>query len=337
MREVYEKYNVFEDKHAKELGVMPLIEKAYKNGEGVNLPAVQYDPLEMMKTSNFNEPSGRKRWVQCRIYPTKDEGGRILNLVHIEEDITERKEAEEQVSILKSELLHSARVGGMVELTAALAHEINHPLGSILNNASAAKRFLENKSPDLDEIREIISDIISEDKRASDVIKKLRDFMKKKDTEYEPLNINSIIRGVLKLTNSEIVIDNISLTKQLRKKLPKLNGDRVQLQQVLLNLIINAIDAMKESKVKNLCISTDKNDSQDIVVCVADSGTGFDESKKDSLFKPFFTTKKEGMGLGLSLNRTIINAHGGEIWAENNKDGGASFFIKLPINKDELS
>ncbi|MHC4962320.1 MAG: PAS domain S-box protein [Planctomycetota bacterium] len=264
------------------------------------------------------------------------EEGKLINTTAMVRDITERKQAEKQMDILKSELLHATRVDTMVELTAALAHEINHPLGSILNNANAAKRFLEHKEPDLDEIREIIGDIISEDKRAGDVIAKLRSLMKKADIEYAQLEINTVIEGVLKLTNSEIVFNHISLSKQFEENLPKLKGDSIQLQQVFLNLIMNAMDAMRDSQVKHLTISTSQHDAQFILVCVTDSGAGFDENEKDNLFKPFFTTKKEGMGMGLSVIKTIINAHGGDIWPENNQDGGASFFVKLPIDMKEL-
>lgn len=263
------------------------------------------------------------------------EEGKLINITAMVRDITKRKQAEKQMDILKLELLHATRVDTMVELTAALAHEINHPLGSILNNANAAKRFLEHKEPDLDEIREIIGDIISEDKRAGDVISKLRSLMKKTDIEYTQLEINTVIEGVLKLTNSEIVFNHISLSKQFEENLPTLKGDSIQLQQVFLNLIMNAIDAMRDSQVKHLSISTSQNNSQFILVCVMDSGTGFDENKKDHLFKPFFTTKKEGLGMGLSVIKTIVNAHCGDIWPENNPDGGASFFVKLPIYMKE--
>jgi two-component system sensor kinase FixL len=210
-------------------------------------------------------------------------------------------------------------------------------LGSILNNANAAKRFLKSKKPDLDEIRDIIADIISEDRRASDIMQKLRALMKKTEAEFSPLKINDIMDEVLNLMHSEIVIKKISLSKQLAKKLPKVNGERIQLQQAFLNLIINAIDAMKGCKVKNLHISIAKHDAKSIIICVRDSGTGFDEKNKDSLFKPFFTTKREGLGMGLSVNKTIVNSHGGDIWVENNKEGGASFLITLPVYKEQSS
>jgi PAS domain S-box-containing protein len=271
-------------------------------------------------------------WFLMRVMPLVGSEDGVF-IAH--SDITERKQAEKALSQLRDELIHATRVGTLAEFTGALAHEINHPLGSILNNANAAKRFLDNDNPDMDEIREIIDDIICEDRRANEVIQKLRALMKKADSNYSRLNMNDIIEEVLSLTNSELVIENISLSKKLQENLPEVKGDRTQLQQVLLNLIINAADAMKTSKVKNLCVSTGKRDSQNIVVSVTDSGVGIDENKKDSLFKPFFTTKKHGLGMGLSVDKTIIKAHEGEIWAENNKEGGAAFFVSLPICKDK--
>jgi two-component system sensor kinase FixL len=242
------------------------------------------------------------------------------------------------MNFLRSELLHTTRTGTMAELTGALAHELNHPLGSILNNANAAKRFLRNESPDLDEIREIIDDIISEDKRARDVMQKLRALMKKSEVVFNQININNIIEEVIILTHSELIIENITLSKQLGKRLPPILGDRIQLQQVFLNLIINAKDAMKECIEKKLHISTTVDDPDNILVCVRDSGTGIEADKAEKLFKPFFTTKQEGMGMGLSVNKTIIESHDGKIWSENNEDRkGASFFIKFPIYKEKSS
>jgi signal transduction histidine kinase len=140
-----------------------------------------------------------------------------------------------------------------------------------------------------------------------------------------------IIEEVLKLTQSDLIIKNISVSKRLGKNLPTLKGDYVQLQQVFLNLIINATDAVKESKMKKIHISTAKQDSEGIIVCVEDFGTGFDEKDKDKLFDPFFTTKKEGMGMGLSVVKTIVKSHGGDVWAENNEKRGASFFVRFQI------
>ena len=315
-------------------------EKYYANPEDYDrVGSLQQDAIRRGEDVISTEVMARRK--DGKVIPVEltatfyKEEGKLINITAMVRDITERKQAEKKMDILKSELLHATRVDTMVELTAALAHEINHPLGSILNNANAAKRFLEHKEPDLDEIREIIGDIISEDKRAGDVIAKLRSLMKKTDIEYTQLDINTVIEGVLKLTNSEIVFNQISLSKRFEENLPKLNGDSIQLQQVFLNLIMNAMDAMRDSQVKHLTISTSQHDAQFILVCVMDSGAGFDENEKDHLFKPFFTTKKEGMGMGLSVIKTIVNAHCGDIWPENNQDGGASFFVKLPIDMKE--
>ncbi len=256
--------------------------------------------------------------------------GFVINLGY---DITERRKSEEDMRLLRSELLHTTRVLTMGEFTGALAHELNHPLGSILNNANAAKRVLEQEEPDLNEIRDIIADIISEDKRASNVIQRLRDLMKKTEIELSPLAMNDVIEEVIGLIHSDLVIKNISLSTQLTKKLPEVTGDRVQLQQVFLNLIINATDAMKTSKEKHLHISTAKNGGQGVIVCVKDSGSGFDQKEKDNVFEPFFTTKKEGMGMGLPIAQTIIKALHGEIWVENNEEGGASLFVTLPASE----
>ena len=249
-------------------------------------------------------------------------------------DITERVQAEEELSRLRSELLHATRTSTMVELTAALAHEINHPLGSILNNANAAKRMLDGNDPDLNEIRDIITDIIAEDLRAYDVIQKLKSLMKKSEIELQPIQINDTINDVIKFLRSELVIKDISLSTNMDEKLAKVNCDRTHLQQIFLNLILNSFEAMKNRKNRNLYISTAYKDAGNIIITIKDSGTGIDESNKDLIFKPFFTTKKEGMGMGLAISKTIIDTHCGNIWAENNEEEGATFFITLPIYKE---
>jgi PAS domain S-box-containing protein len=249
-------------------------------------------------------------------------------------DITELKRSEEQMSQLRSELVHTSRTHAMGEMTAALAHELNHPLGSILNNANAARRFLEQDNPDLDEIRDIINDIISEDRRASEVMKKVRNMVKKSDVGLAPVKINSVIEDVLKLTHSEFIIEDVSLSKQLAKNLPRVSGECIQLQQVFINLIMNAMDAMRESQTKELHLSTARHDADNVVVCIKDTGCGLSDKGQANLFEPFFTTKEEGMGMGLSVTKTIVKAHGGAIWAENNEGVGASFFFTLPRSEE---
>jgi C4-dicarboxylate-specific signal transduction histidine kinase len=266
--------------------------------------------------------------------PATDEKGEFLGFRASNRDITERKQAEEQMNQLRSELVHAARTGTMGEMTAALAHELNHPLGSILNNANAARRFLRQDSPDLDEIRDIINDIISEDRRAYGVMQKVRNLMKKTELGLAPVRINEIIEEVLTLTRSECLIENVDLSTEQKEHLPEVAGERIQLQQVFINLIMNAVDAMKESKTRELRISTALHGADNVVVCIRDTGCGLSDKAKDNLFKPFFTTKKEGMGMGLSVTRTIVESHGGDIWAENNEGAGASFFVTLPHSKE---
>ena len=292
------------------------------------------ESIKANKTVRWEEtsayPTGEKTGI-VSIAPVCDENGICTHLVGSVHDMTEHKQADEQMNQMRSELVHATRTGTMGEMTAALAHELNHPLGSILNNANAARRFLEQDNPDLDEIREIISDIISEDRRANEVMQKVRNLMKNTEVGFAPAQINDIIEEVVKLTHSEFVIENVSLSTQLGQDLPQIAGERIQLQQVFINLIMNAIDAMRGGKTKALHISSAQKDADTIVICISDTGVGFSDEKKDKLFKPFFTTKKEGMGMGLSVTRTIVKSHGGEICADNNQDVGASFYIALPV------
>ncbi len=276
---------------------------------------------------------GKVKWVREKVELEFDEEDKATRGIGTVQDITERKQAEEDSRRLREELMHVARVTTMGELTAALAHELNQPLMAIMSNAQAAHRFLAKKNPDLDEIGEILSDIIKDDKRASEVIGKLRALLRKSDLEFTILNINDVIREVITLVHSDIVIKNISLSSDLNDKIPLVSGDRIQLQQVILNLILNSFEAMKDVDSKRLCMRTVQENGKFITVGVEDSGIGIDEKNIDSLFKPFFTTKKEGLGMGLSINKVIIEAHGGSLWAKNNSDKGATFYFTLPISK----
>jgi PAS domain S-box-containing protein len=288
---------------------------------------------ELTPQNQEHWPADQGSWM-VRAAPVKNDDGSIVGAIEVAYDITKRKKVEEQMNQMRSELLHATRAGTMGELTAALAHELNHPLGSILNNANAARRYLEQDDPDLDEIRDIIDDIISEDRRANEVMQKVRNLMKKTEVGLTRVQINDIIEEVVKLTRSEFLIENVNLSTELRENLPEVAGERIQLQQVFINLTMNAIDAMKETKTKMLHISTARHDADYIRICISDTGKGFGDEEKAGLFKPFFTTKEEGMGMGLSVTRTIIKSHGGDIGAENNKEAGASFFITLPVYKE---
>jgi two-component system sensor kinase FixL len=243
--------------------------------------------------------------------------------------------AEEDARRLREELMHVTRVATMGELTAALAHELNQPLAAILINARSAQRFLARKNPDLDEVREIVSDIVRDDKRASEVIVRIRALLKRSGLEFTTLNINEIIREVITLVHHDTVVKNISLSTDLSERIPAISGNRIQLQQVVLNLILNGFEAMNKVDTRRLCFRTFQEEPSFITVSVEDSGVGIEEKIMGHIFKPFFTTKKNGLGMGLSINRAIIEAHGGHLWGKNNPDQGAIFCFTLPVFKEQ--
>ncbi|MDH4230450.1 MAG: ATP-binding protein, partial [Nitrospirota bacterium] len=261
--------------------------------------------------------------------------GRPVFATGIIQDISDRKEKEEQSRLLEEELRHVSRVSALGEMTAAIAHEVNQPLAAIMSNAQAAQRILGNEHPDMSELREILADIISDDRRAKEVIQRLRAMLKKSEFEYVPVNVNEIIREVVPLVRSDLLIRGVWLSLELDENMPPVYGDRVQLQQVLLNLVLNACDAMNSAEHKIVTISTSRRDSGEVIVRVSDNGPGIRGEHFSELFHPFFTTKEEGLGMGLAINRAIVSAHGGRIWAENNLRGGASFFFAVPVYREE--
>ena len=266
------------------------------------------------------------------IYRNTD--GKIMGVFAAARDVTARKKAENDNIRLQKELLHLSRVMTMGELTATLAHELNQPLLSIRSNAQAAQRFMEKENPDLNEIKDILSDIIKDNRRASDVIIKIRALMKNSELQFAVLDINDVIREVIPLVHSDMVIKNISLITELSDNIPHARGDRMQLQEVILNLILNSFEAMKDTDPKIIHIRTKQENDESIRVSVKDSGTGLNKKNMQNLFKPFFTTKEEGLGMGLVISRTILESHGGSIEAENNLNGGMTFHIILPVEKN---
>ena len=256
-------------------------------------------------------------------------------------DITARKQAELEAARQQQDLAHFARVTTLGELSSSLAHELTHPITAILSNAQAAQRFLDADGVDLNEVREILNDIVTEDQRAGEVINRLRRLLRKGEPQKhsDDIDLNEVIRDVLRLTRSDLINQNVTVDTDLAQNLPPVPGDRIQLQQVLLNLVLNACEAMAdcESSERQLLIAS-KSENGTVQVSVTDRGCGIPEEKRKQVFERFFTTKKEGMGLGLSICRTIINAHKGEIWATNNSDRGATFHFSLPIvRSDALS
>jgi PAS domain S-box-containing protein len=279
-------------------------------------------------------PGGELRWQQWSDRGLFDARGRVVEYQAVGRDITERKRAEAEVVERRKEVTHLTRVAILGELSGALAHELTQPLTAILSNAQAALRLLAETPVDLDEVREILSDISNDDKRAGDVINRLRVLMKKGEAKLLPLNLNDLANDVLELAHSELVERNVALTTRLTPGLPDIRGDRVQLQQVLLNLIMNACEAMSDtdSRDRSLAVSTARDGDSNLRLTVADRGPGISSDLVDRIFEPFVTTKAQGLGLGLSICRSIVAAHGGRLWVANNPDRGASSFVSLPIH-----
>ena len=232
----------------------------------------------------------------------------------------------------RQDLAHLTRVSTVDQLASSLAHELNQPLTAILSNVQAAQRFMAADPIDLVEVREILNDIVQDDYRASEVIRRIRAVVKKGDLEVAPLDLAGVIRDVVLLVHSDAILRGTRVTLDLDGNLPAVRGDKVQLQRVMLNLLLNAFDAMNDvQRVDRVVSVTLKSEDEGMVsVAVRDSGYGLTADKLDKIFKPFFTSKPQGLGLGLSISRSIIDMHGGRLWAENNIDRGATFHVTLP-------
>jgi C4-dicarboxylate-specific signal transduction histidine kinase len=248
-----------------------------------------------------------------------------------------RKQGELEAQRLRQELTHIGRVSALGELTASLAHELSQPLTAILSNAQAAQLLLEADVVDLEKVRELLSDIVAEDKRAGAVIHRLRVLLKKGDPEFVSLDVNDIVGEVAWLMRRDAIIRNVPISLELAADLPRVRGDRVQLQQVVLNLVLNGLEAMREPGAgdRTLVIRTARDGTAAVAVAVRDSGIGIDEKELDRLFQPLYTTKAEGLGMGLAIARTIVDAHGGQLGAANNVHGGATFHFTLPVGTED--
>ncbi|MBF0384350.1 MAG: PAS domain-containing protein [Candidatus Omnitrophica bacterium] len=250
-------------------------------------------------------------------------------------DLTEQRNATFKIKEQREELLHLTRVGKLAEFTSSLAHEISQPLTAILAYAQAAQRLFEGREPQLQQIMQYI---INDDLRATGVIQRLRALLKKTAPEMKPVYINALISETVLLITSDATIRNNVLKIELERNLPLVCGDRIQLQQVLLNLISNSFDAIERSRsARSIVIRTSLKDTDTIIVEVRDSGCGISKKDMPQIFTHFFTSKPDGLGMGLSISRSIIEAHGGRLEAKNNPDSGANFYFTLPVGKKDVS
>lgn len=274
---------------------------------------------------------GSLRWIATRGRVERSASGNAARMRGAAIDITARKQAELETQSHRAEIAHLSRVAMIGELSGSLAHELNQPLAAILSNAQAAQRFIAADNPDLDELHEILADIVADDERAGEVIRGLRLLLRKGEVRKEPLDLNAVVDEVLRLVRTDLVNHDIELQASLSPGLPVIEGDRVQLQQVLLNLIVNAIDAMTgvAPPDRRLEVRTEPASGGFVLVAVVDRGTGLTPDVKRRLFEPFFTTKPGGLGLGLGICSTIVTSHGGQMTGENNPDGGATFRFSL--------
>ena len=257
------------------------------------------------------------------------QAGLIAALLH---EHRRRQFAEVQSRQRMAELARVIRFSTAGELTASIAHEINQPLGSILTNAETAKAILKSPSPDIAELNEIVDDILRDDRRASEVIRRMRSLLKKAPFELKNLDLNDVVRETVEFLSSLAVGRKVELVSVITPEALPILGDRIQLQQVILNLVVNGIDAMRDTPSENRIISIRTSRVENFAeLSVSDRGPGIPEDKLKEIFEPFFTSKAEGMGMGLSIARTIIEAHNGQISAKNRDHGGASFRIKLPL------
>ena len=272
-----------------------------------------------------------EEWVENHMYPSNDGG-----LVTFQRYITERKRTEEELRKTQDELAHVTRVTTLGELTASIAHEVNQPLGAIVTNGQACLRLLSSNDLDIKEVREAVECMIADGIRASEVIKRIRRLLKKSKGGKSSYSINDNIREVLALTASELTRNRINVRTELADDLPCVIADRVQIQQVVLNLVLNSKEAMSAAcwQPCELLISTEHAESA-IVVTITDTGVGIAPENRERIFAPFFTSKEEGLGLGLSISRTIIESHGGRLWSKPTQNGqGTTFKFTLPLGED---
>jgi len=277
-------------------------------------------------------PDGTLRWVGARGRCVTGENGKGARLIGVSIDITPRKLAEAEALQHREELGHLSRVAAIGELTASIAHELNQPLSGITSNASAGQRFIDRGHVDLRELRELLGDIVADGRRAGDVIRGIQSMLKKGVPNRQPVNLNDLIMNVARMVSPNAMLQSCKVETLLEPDLPMVEADPIQLQQVLLNLVINAFDAMRDAPAPNrkIVIATERSVDGAIQASVRDYGIGISGEARERLFERFFTTKAKGLGMGLAIVRSIVESHGGTIAAENVDGGGARFYFALP-------
>ena len=284
-------------------------------------------------------PNGQVRWIACQGRIELSENAQPLRLLGVSLDITRRKLAELEAQAHRNQAAHLLRVASLGELSSALAHELKQPLTAILSNVEAAQFLLANDNFDLPEFRRILGDILAADKRATDIIDHLHFLIKRGEYPAQPVEANQLVREVLQLMNQELTGRSVRIVTDLSKDDLWISGDPVQLQQVLLNLILNAVESMSKptNNERTLTLRSCRMGDNDIQLSVADTGPGIAPGDEEAIFESYYTTKPEGLGLGLSLSRSIVTAHGGHLRADCHATSGATFHCTIPRSRDGLA
>jgi len=269
------------------------------------------------------------RWALQR-----DDSGKPIGVLETNNDISERKRAEEALRQLRADLAHVSRVTTMGELTASLAHEVNQPIAAALTDANTCLRWLTRDHPEVQEAREAASRMAKDAARAAEIVNRIGLLFKKSTPQRESIDINEVIREMIVLLRSELTRFSIATRTELAPGLPRVMGDRVQLQQVLMNLILNGIDAMKDMNAGELTIASQYGEDSHLLISVSDTGVGLPPKHVDQIFNAFFTTKPHGTGMGLSISRSIVESHNGRLWATGNSPHGAIFYVSLPTKSE---
>ncbi len=284
-------------------------------------------------------PDGKLKYIEARGRPLVSKDGTRVELIATQFDVTERRRAKEQsekLRQLEADLAHMNRVGIMGELTASLAHEILHPIATARNNARAGIRFLDMQPPELHEVREALACVVRDADRAKEIVDRVRDHMKKAPPRKQPFDLNEAVAEVIVMVRTAVEREKVTVHLDLQENMSPISGDRVQLQQVLMNLIMNAVESMSANteEPREMTIKTEQTKDGSTTVAVRDSGPGIDPDRRERLFQPFYTTKETGTGMGLAICRSIIAVHGGRLWVDGNQPKGAVFQFTLPTVDD---
>ena len=330
-------YNFLTDPQIEELGVLPLVEKAFA-GDRVVLPPIEYSGKRAVEAMGMEDIEARTAWIQTHLYSIKDEHGAVVYVVAIHMDITDLKWAQRDAREQRDALARLDRATRMEKLTGSIAHELNQPLTGILSSAQAAEMMLKNPNVDHDpnELSEIMAAVADDAKRASEVIRGLRELYREQKGEFQPVDINGVVDETIQLLHSEVVIQNVTLTTEYDPSVRPVSGNRVQIQQVLVNLITNGIQAMAglAKDDHQLCVATAYVENE-VRVWVEDCGPGVDADQLDHIFKPLATWKPGGTGMGLAISNSIIEGHGGRMFAENRPEGGARVGFVLAVLEED--